>query len=68
MLGEAANTDRDNLAMVMIPTDVGLQVRNQTEPGTHPVRAVGEIPADLPDLRQGQVFRARIQEVLPENS
>ncbi len=54
--------------MVMIPTDVGLQVRNQTEPGTHPVRAVGEIPADLPDLRQGQVFRARIQEVLPENS
>ncbi len=68
MLRETANTDRDTPAMVMIPTDVGLQVRNQTEPGTHPVRAVGEIPADLPDLRQGQVFRARIQEVLPENS
>jgi hypothetical protein len=28
-------------------------------------RAIGEIPADLPDLQQGQVFRARIQEVLP---
>jgi hypothetical protein len=54
--------------MVMIPTDVGLQVRNQTEPGTHPVRAIGEIPSDLPELRQGQAFSARIQEVLPENS
>lgn len=54
--------------MVMIPTDVGIQVRNQTEPGTHPIRAIGEIPSDLPELRQGQVFSARIQEVLPENS
>ena len=54
--------------MVMIPTDVGLQVRNQTEPGTHPIRAIGDIPSDLPELRQGQVFNARIQEVLPENS
>lgn len=54
--------------MVMIPTDVGVQVRAQTEPGLGPVRAVAEIPADLPELRQGQVFRARIQEVLPENT
>lgn len=55
--------------MVMIPTDVGIQVRNQqTEPGLLPLRPVAEIPADLPDLRQGQVFRARIQEVLPENT
>ncbi|MDP2822977.1 MAG: flagellar hook-length control protein FliK [Sulfuritalea sp.] len=55
--------------MVMIPTDVGIQVRSQqTEPGLLPVRAVPEISADLPELRQGQVFRARIQEVLPENT
>ena len=54
--------------MVMIPTDVGIQVRSQTEPGLGPVRAVAEIPADLPELQQGQVFRARIQEVLPENT
>jgi FlhB-like protein len=54
--------------MVMIPTDVGVQVRAQTEPGLGPVRAIAEIPSDLPDLQQGQVFRARIQEVLPENT
>lgn len=55
--------------MVMIPTDVGIQVRNQqTEPGLAPVRPIAEIPADLPELRQGQAFRARIQEVLPENT
>lgn len=54
--------------MVMIPTDVGLQVRMQTESATHQVRSISEIPADLPELLPGQVFRARIQEVLPENS
>lgn len=54
--------------MVMIPTDVGVQVRAQTEPGLGPVRAIAEIPSDLPELQQGQVFRARIQEVLPENT
>lgn len=54
--------------MVMIPTDVGLQVRTQTEAGTHPIRAIGDIPSDLPELQPGQFFRARIQEVLPENT
>jgi hypothetical protein len=54
--------------MVMIPTDVGLQVRMQTESATHQVRSISEIPSDLPELLPGQVFRARIQEVLPENS
>jgi hypothetical protein len=54
--------------MVMIPTDVGVQVRTQTEAGTHPIRAIGDIPSDLPELLPGQVFRARIQEVLPENT
>lgn len=54
--------------MVMIPTDVGVQLRSQTESPLHPVRPVAEIPSDLPDLRPGQPFRARIQEVLPENT
>lgn len=54
--------------MVMIPTDVGVQLRSQTESPLHPVRPVAEIPSDLPDLQPGQPFRARIQEVLPENT
>ena len=54
--------------MVMIPSDVGLQVRGQVEPALQPVRAVAEIPGDLPELQPGQVFSARIQEVLPENT
>lgn len=54
--------------MVMIPTNVGVQVRSQTEPPLHPVRPIAEIPSDLPDLQPGQLFRARIQEVLPEST
>ena len=54
--------------MVMIPTDVGIQVRNQTEPGLGPIRAVVDVSADFPELGPGQVFRARIQDVLPENT
>lgn len=54
--------------MVMIPIDVGVQVRSQTDESLHPLRPIAEIPADLPDLQQGQLFRARIQEVLPENT
>lgn len=52
----------------MIPTDVGLQVRTQTEAGAHPIRAITDIPVELPELRAGQAFRARIEEVLPENT
>jgi hypothetical protein len=52
----------------MIPTDVGVQVRSQTEVPLHPVRPIAEIPSDLPDLQKGQVFRAHIQEALPENT
>lgn len=54
--------------MVMIPTDVGVQVRTQTDAPLHALRPIAEIPSDLPDLQKGQVFRARIQEVLPENT
>jgi len=54
--------------MVMIPTDVGVQVRSQTEAPLHPLRPIAEISSDLPDLQKGQVFRAQIREVLPENT
>ena len=54
--------------MVMIPVDVGVQVRNQTEAGSHPVRAVGNISQELQEFQQGQAFSARIQEALPENT
>lgn len=54
--------------MVMIPTPVGVQVRSQTDAPLNPLRPVAEIPSDLSDFQPGQVFRARIQEVLPENT
>lgn len=54
--------------MVMIPTDVGVQVRSQTDAPLHPVRAIAEIPGDVAEFKQGQVFRAHIQEALPENT
>ena len=54
--------------MVMIPTDVGVLVRSQTDTPLNQLRPIAGIPSDLPDLQQGQVFRARIQEVLPDNT
>lgn len=54
--------------MVLIPNDVGVRMRMQTEPSLQPVAPVAEIPADLLELRPGQAFSARIQEVLPENT
>lgn len=54
--------------MVLIPNDVGVRMRTQTETLPHPVAPVTEIPADLAELRPGQAFSARIQEVLPENT
>lgn len=54
--------------MVLIPNDVGVRMRTQTETVLQPIAPVGEIPADLLELRPGQTFSARIQEVLPENT
>ena len=55
--------------MVLIPNDVGIRMRMQTEASLlQPVAPVSEIPADLVELRPGQTFSARIQEVLPENT
>ena len=54
--------------MVLIPNDVGVRMRMQTEAALQPIAPAAEIPADLADLRPGQAFSARIQEVLPENT
>jgi len=54
--------------MVLIPNDVGIRMRMQTETALHPVTPVSEIPTDLAQLHPGQTFSARIQEVLPENT
>lgn len=54
--------------MVLIPNDVGVRMRMQTEAALQPVAPAAGIPADLTELRPGQAFSARIQEVLPENT
>lgn len=55
--------------MALIPGDVGVRLRLETEAQLlQPARPVAEIPADLPELRQGQRFSARIQEALPDNT
>ncbi|MFA7282712.1 MAG: hypothetical protein WC100_21705, partial [Sterolibacterium sp.] len=54
--------------MVLIPPDIGLRVRLQNELQPQPVTPLQEIPSELPELKAGQAFSARIQEVLPENT
>jgi hypothetical protein len=54
--------------MVLIPNDVGIRMRMQTEASLLQIAPVSEIPADLVELRPGQAFSAKIQEVLPENT
>ncbi|WIM06714.1 MAG: flagellar hook-length control protein FliK [Candidatus Nitricoxidivorans perseverans] len=54
--------------MALIPPDAAIRMRMDMEAGLlQPVRPVREIPADLPELRPGQRFTARIQEELPDN-
>jgi hypothetical protein len=54
--------------VVLIPNDAGVRMRMQTDTSLHPIAPVSEIPADLVELRPGQAFSAKIQEVLPENT
>ena len=55
--------------MALIPSDVGIRMRLQNEASLlQPLSPVHEIPSDLPELRTGQTFSARIQEVLPDNT
>jgi len=55
--------------MALIPPDVGIRMRLQNDAGLlQPTQPTHEIASDLPDLRKGQTFNARIQEALPDNS
>ena len=54
--------------MVLIPSDAGVNLRQPGDAALLPVARAPAIPADLPDLRQGQNFTATIQQVLPENT
>lgn len=54
---------------MMIPPDAGVRLRLQGDSvQPQPAAPVSEIPSDLPELRAGQTFVARIQEALPENT
>lgn len=55
--------------MALIPNDVGIRMRMQADAQLlQPLQPLSELPTDLPALRPGQTFSARIQEVLPENT
>ena len=54
--------------MALIPPDAGIRMRLPGDGPLQPLAPVAGIPSDLPDLQPGQVFNARIQEVLPENT
>ncbi len=55
--------------MALIPPDVGIRMRMQNEANLlQPLSPVHEIPSDVLELRPGQSFSARIQEVLPDNT
>lgn len=54
--------------MALIPADVGLRLRLDNELQTQAVAPIKEIPEDLAHFKTGQLFSARIQETLPENT
>lgn len=55
--------------MAVIPPDAGVRMRMQAEASlVEQLQPVRPIPSDLPDLRPGQAFTARIVESLPDNT
>lgn len=55
--------------MALIPPDAGIRMRMQNEANLlQPLSPAHEIPSDVLELRPGQTFSARIQEVLPDNT
>lgn len=55
--------------MVLVPPDAAIRMRFETEANLlEPVQPTRPIPADLPDLRPGQTFQARILAPLPDNT
>jgi len=55
--------------MALIPPDAGIRMRMQTEANLlQPATPARDLPTKVDDLRPGQNFTARIQEVLPDNT
>jgi hypothetical protein len=55
--------------MAVIPTDAGVRMRTQSDPGQLQALApIRSVPAGLPEFQPGQTFSARIQELLPDNT
>jgi hypothetical protein len=55
--------------MALIPPDAGVRMRMQTEANLlQPATPARDLPTKVDDLRPGQNFTARIQEVLPDNT
>lgn len=55
--------------MALIPNDIGIRMRLETEAQlVSPLRPAAGIPSDVLNLRIGERFSARIQEVLPDNT
>ena len=55
--------------MAVIPPDAGVRMRMQAEASlVEQLQPVRPISSDLPDLRPGQAFTARVIESLPENT
>jgi len=55
--------------MIPSPLDAALRLRLQTETDQlQPLHRIAEIAADLPELKPGQTFTARIETALPERS
>ncbi len=54
--------------MTLIPPDIGVRLRMETEASLQSIAPIKGIPSDLPELQVGQAFSARIQQVLPENT
>lgn len=54
--------------MALIPPDAGIRMRLPGDGPLQPTTPIAGVPSDLPELQPGQIFSARIQEVLPENT
>lgn len=52
----------------MIPPDIAIRLRMQTEAALSPIASVHEVSSDLANLQTGQTFQARIEQPLPDNT
>lgn len=52
----------------MIPPDIAIRLRMQTDPGLGAIAPTQEVTADFSNLEPGQRFQAQIRQPLPENT